>query len=259
LDVIESTSRANSNSTSSFSGRSVHDAARGAAAQPHQHAELQQRDPQPPLRRRDSPTGTRLLALAAAAGGVMGSGFGVEGPWSVVEALGVLAAIITIHECGHFLAARLQGIHVTEFSIGFGPALFKRKVRARHGAAALPLQACSACRTPEPASHARPLRHAAGGALAQPIHAAAGCENSQFEGGSVEYCLRAVPLGGYVAFPDDNPESGFKADDPGGLNDEGGLISSPCMLHLDSSAPARNQRLSWAGITRSCAARVLPV
>ncbi|KIZ07162.1 Putative zinc metalloprotease [Monoraphidium neglectum] len=96
----------------------------------------------------------------------MGSGFGVEGPWSVVEALGVLAAIITIHECGHFLAARLQGIHVTEFSIGFGPALFKRK----------------------------------------------------FEGGSVEYCLRAVPLGGYVAFPDDNPESGFKADDPDLLN-----------------------------------------
>jgi hypothetical protein len=72
--------------------------------------------------------GTRLLAFAAAAGGVMGSGFSVEGPWSVAEALGVLAAIITVHECGHFLAARLQGIHVTEFSIGFGPQLWKRKV-----------------------------------------------------------------------------------------------------------------------------------
>lgn len=96
----------------------------------------------------------------------MGSGFSVEGPWSVVEALGVLAAIITVHECGHFLAARLQGIHVTEFSIGFGPQLWKRKE----------------------------------------------------EGDAVEYSLRAVPLGGYVAFPDDDPKSGFAPDDPDLLN-----------------------------------------
>jgi hypothetical protein len=79
--------------------------------------------------------GLWLLSAAAATGGVLGSGFSLEGPWSVVEALGALAAIITVHECGHFLAARMQGIHVTEFSIGFGPQLWKRKVRGSWGMA----------------------------------------------------------------------------------------------------------------------------
>lgn len=36
--------------------------------------------------------------------------------------------------------------------------------------------------------------------------------NSQ--GKEVEYSLRAIPLGGYVAFPDDDPESKFDAEDP---------------------------------------------
>ena len=35
-----------------------------------------------------------------------------------------------IHELGHFLAAVTRGIHVTKFSIGFGPTLFKWQVRA---------------------------------------------------------------------------------------------------------------------------------
>jgi hypothetical protein len=52
----------------------------------------------------------------------------MQGPASVVEALAVLAAIVTVHECGHFLAARLQNIHVTKFSIGFGPALLSYQV-----------------------------------------------------------------------------------------------------------------------------------
>jgi membrane-associated protease RseP (regulator of RpoE activity) len=85
---------------------------------------------------------------------------GLEGPQSVIQALAVLAAIITIHEAGHFLAARLQGIHVTKFAIGFGPTIAK------------------------------------------------------FQGKNVEYSLRAFPLGGFVAFPDEDPESSFKPDDP---------------------------------------------
>ncbi|ONM58716.1 Membrane metalloprotease ARASP chloroplastic [Zea mays] len=32
--------------------------------------------------------------------------------------------------------------------------------------------------------------------------------------GPVEYALRAILLGGYVGFPDDDPESGFAPDDP---------------------------------------------
>ena len=54
-----------------------------------------------------------------------GSGLDISGPASTVGALSVLAAIVAIHECGHFVAARLQNIHVTKFSIGFGPALLK--------------------------------------------------------------------------------------------------------------------------------------
>ena len=30
----------------------------------------------------------------------------------------------------------------------------------------------------------------------------------------MEYSLRAIPLGGYVAFPDDDPESKIPPDDP---------------------------------------------
>lgn len=95
---------------------------------------------------------------------VVGVGLGVgsvslEGVQSVIEAVGVLAAIVTVHECGHFLAAYLQNIHVSKFAIGFGPTLLKFNVK------------------------------------------------------SVECSLRAIPLGGYVGFPDNEPESAIPADD----------------------------------------------
>lgn len=75
-------------------------------------------------------------------------------------AIAVLALLIVVHELGHFLAARLQGIHVNRFSIGFGPILLK------------------------------------------------------YQGKETEYAIRALPLGGYVGFPDDDPESTIPADDP---------------------------------------------
>ena len=46
---------------------------------------------------------------------------------NVFAALAVLALLIVVHEAGHFLAATLQGIRVSGFSIGFGPALIKRQ------------------------------------------------------------------------------------------------------------------------------------
>ncbi len=39
----------------------------------------------------------------------------------------VLGIIVLVHECGHFFAARLMKIRVETFSIGFGPAIWKRK------------------------------------------------------------------------------------------------------------------------------------
>lgn len=41
----------------------------------------------------------------------------------------VLLGVIFVHELGHFLAARLVGVPVTRFSIGFGPSLIAREWR----------------------------------------------------------------------------------------------------------------------------------
>ncbi len=79
---------------------------------------------------------------------------------SVLAAIGILALLILVHELGHFLAARLQGIHVNRFSIGFGPVLVK------------------------------------------------------YQGPETEYAIRAFPLGGFVGFPDDDPDSTISPDDP---------------------------------------------
>lgn len=54
----------------------------------------------------------------------------LQQPLFVVQALAILAAIVAVHEAGHFLAARLQRIHVTKFAIGFGPPIFAVQVRA---------------------------------------------------------------------------------------------------------------------------------
>lgn len=72
----------------------------------------------------------------------------------------VLALLIFVHELGHFLAARLQGIYANRFSIGFGPVIWK------------------------------------------------------YQGSQTEYALRALPLGGFVGFPDDDPESDIDPNDP---------------------------------------------
>ena len=47
-------------------------------------------------------------------------------PLSIVLALFLFSFAVFIHEFGHFLAARLLGMKADVFSIGFGPALWKR-------------------------------------------------------------------------------------------------------------------------------------
>ena len=47
----------------------------------------------------------------------------------VVLALVLLGVLIIAHEFGHFLAARLCGIEVVEFSMGLGPLLLKKRSR----------------------------------------------------------------------------------------------------------------------------------
>ena len=78
----------------------------------------------------------------------------------VLSALLILALLVVVHEAGHFLAAVSQGIRVTSFNVGFGPALLQKQ---RNG---------------------------------------------------VLYALRLIPLGGFVAFPEDEPDNGIDPRDP---------------------------------------------
>ena len=47
---------------------------------------------------------------------------------SYIAVILVLSLMILIHEAGHFLAARAAGITIKIFSIGFGPALWKKSI-----------------------------------------------------------------------------------------------------------------------------------
>jgi membrane-associated protease RseP (regulator of RpoE activity) len=40
---------------------------------------------------------------------------------SIILAILVLGFLIFVHELGHFMVAKMAGIHVFEFSMGFGP------------------------------------------------------------------------------------------------------------------------------------------
>src|SRR5689334_9687133 len=64
----------------------------------------------------------------------------------------VLGVLVFIHELGHFLLARWNGVRVLTFSLGFGPKLLK------------------------------------------------------VQRGDTEYCISAIPLGGYVKMAGESPE-----------------------------------------------------
>jgi len=48
----------------------------------------------------------------------------------VVVFLAIITAIVFVHEMGHYLVARANGVRVETFSIGFGPELFGRTARS---------------------------------------------------------------------------------------------------------------------------------
>ena len=47
--------------------------------------------------------------------------------WPYIVAVLVFVLLIVIHEFGHFIAAKICGVRVNEFAVGFGPKLFKKK------------------------------------------------------------------------------------------------------------------------------------
>ena len=47
---------------------------------------------------------------------------------SVLFAILIFSFLIFIHELGHFVAAKLSGVQVNEFSMFMGPAIFKKQI-----------------------------------------------------------------------------------------------------------------------------------
>lgn len=45
----------------------------------------------------------------------------------IVLAVVILLAMVTVHEFGHYLAGKILGFKITEFSVGFGPAILKKR------------------------------------------------------------------------------------------------------------------------------------
>lgn len=48
--------------------------------------------------------------------------------WPYIVAVLAFVLLIIIHEFGHFIAAKICGVRVNEFAVGFGPKLFKKKM-----------------------------------------------------------------------------------------------------------------------------------
>ncbi|MCK4619949.1 MAG: RIP metalloprotease RseP [Desulfobacterales bacterium] len=71
----------------------------------------------------------------------------------------VLGILISFHELGHFIVARLFGVGVEKFSIGFGPKIFGKRI------------------------------------------------------GNTDYCVSAIPLGGFVKMVGEDPNADISPDD----------------------------------------------
>lgn len=61
-------------------------------------------------------------------------------PIFILAAILIFGVLVAVHELGHFAAAKLCGVRVNEFSIGMGPAIWKKeKGETQYSLRALPL------------------------------------------------------------------------------------------------------------------------
>jgi membrane-associated protease RseP (regulator of RpoE activity) len=120
--------------------------------------------------RRAPPT----AALPAIVAGVAASAANIA---PVGVSIAILGSVITWHEFGHLQAAKLQGIRVKNFSIGFGPTLFEREGKD-----------------------------------------------------GTTYTLRLLPLGGFVAFPDNKMVDEETGEVTEALDDDPDLLQNRPLL-----------------------------
>ncbi len=60
--------------------------------------------------------------------------------WPYAIAILLFLVLIIIHEFGHFIAAKLLGVKVNEFAVGFGPKLFSKQIgETKYSANLIPL------------------------------------------------------------------------------------------------------------------------
>ena len=63
----------------------------------------------------------------------------VAGGWSLIVVVVAIVFMIFLHELGHFVTAKLSGMKVTEFFLGFGPRLYSfRRGETEYGVKAIP-------------------------------------------------------------------------------------------------------------------------
>jgi membrane-associated protease RseP (regulator of RpoE activity) len=87
----------------------------------------------PMATRNGKATGIIMIALLAY--------LAFKNPWTFVFVVGLLFSVF-LHEVGHFSTARLTGMKVTQFFMGFGPRVWSRsKGEVEYGVRALPLGA----------------------------------------------------------------------------------------------------------------------
>lgn len=110
---------------------------------------------------------------------------------NIFAAILVLGLLIFVHELGHFLAAKRLGVGVIKFSLGFGPALFSRRV------------------------------------------------------GETEYCVSAIPLGGFVKMV--GQEDDGSEPDPDTVDAENSFATKPTWAQaiIVGAGPAFNLLFAW--------------
>ena len=86
-----------------------------------------------------------------------------------------LSMVVCIHELGHLLVAKMCNVYCFEYSIGFGPAIFKKKFKHKK----------------KVMQNGKPVFEARTDGKKVPM--------TEKVEGETAFALRALPLGGYVA------------------------------------------------------------
>jgi len=130
---------------------------------------------------------------------------------SPLGSLAVLAFVILVHEAGHFLAARSLGIRVEEFSVGVGPRILgvrRKRRRTKHGREGNGDEFDFEWIVERDDEEQRvPLSSSK-----SPSSGSSDDEDNYAD--EIEFSLRALPLGGYVRFPENyNRTLAYEIDD----------------------------------------------